>query len=422
MRLRTWGAEWGHLSGDPLDLGNPPSGGVSVQSSVKRSGGYAYALTGTNPRISFQTLSPAPVAGRNYYWRAYVRWTATPAADFTLLALDNAGTVQLRVKLTPSGALRVIAGPTDFGVGAVVAAGSWHAIEVRVQVSPSSWEVRVDGAPNYMSASGGAGLGANGLGSLTVGDSAASPGAVVVYVDDLAVNDDQGTLQNSWAASPEGGGVSGGHVALLRPVADAQVGSWTGGAGGTTSLWDALDNVPPVGAAAGGNTAQIQTMAINTSADEYRATLPTYAAGIPDADTLVVGHAIVCHAEIVATGFKNGSFSVLSNPAQGAFDTFIYGYDLGAAGTWPANWGASIGTAVDLSATAKSAAAVLAVRKTSGVTTANGRSAVAGLGLLVEYNQAAPVPDNVLEGASAIYYGTVPMTAAYAGTVKDWPP
>src|SRR5213079_3376565 len=77
-----------------------------------------------------------------------------------------------------------------------------------------------------------------------------NPGASkVLNIDDVAINDISGTTQTSWPGE--------GNIVLLKPTSDNQIGSWTGGAGGTTNLWDAVNNTPPVGITGGSNTATI---------------------------------------------------------------------------------------------------------------------------------------------------------------------
>jgi len=64
-----------------------------------------------------------------------------------------------------------------------------------------------------------------------------------------------------------------GYVISMLPVSDSSRGSWTGGAGGTTNLWDALNNIPPTGAAGPGtNTSQIRT---TVASQTYQANMQT---------------------------------------------------------------------------------------------------------------------------------------------------
>jgi hypothetical protein len=57
------------------------------------------------------------------------------------------------------------------------------------------------------------------------------PTGVAYRIDDFSVNDDAGSVNNSWCGPSHG-------VLWLSPVSDAQRGSWTGGAGGTTNLYE----------------------------------------------------------------------------------------------------------------------------------------------------------------------------------------
>jgi hypothetical protein len=101
-------------------------------------------------------------------------------------------------------------------------------------------------------------------------------------MDDAAVNNTSGTDQSDYPGD--------GNVVPLFPVSDnARGANWTGGAGGTTNLFDAIDNTPPVGATFNGtNTSQIINAASDTTGN-YDANLTDYlTAGIRAADTITL--------------------------------------------------------------------------------------------------------------------------------------
>jgi hypothetical protein len=226
------------------------------------------------------------------------------------------------------------------------------------------------------------------------------------WLDDFAVNQNDGSDQNSWPGE--------GKVVLLLPISDNQVGEWRGGAGGSSNLWEAINNIPPVGTATETDTSQIESDATDSTADgpteTYKANMATYtSAGIGAGDTIKVLYPVLCHGEDSATGTKNGSLQILSNPTASAATTFLYGRDQGALGTWPTGWhwvtpSSDTEPPIYAPSVTLGTSPVLEIASTSA-TSAQG--AVCFAGIYVDY---APV------GAVA---GTVAGAATVAGTVFD---
>jgi len=130
-----------------------------------------------------------------------------------------------------------------------------------------------------------------------------------------------------------------GYVICLKPSSDNSRGSWTGGAGGTTNLWDALNNTPPTGATAPGtNTSQISANAVATTGAFD--TESFIAAGATAGHTAILACVVACHGEQVTTGTKSGSANsqTTNNVPSTTTGTFSYGLDVGAEGAWPSFW------------------------------------------------------------------------------------
>lgn len=380
-RLRTWGAEWNQVQGDGIDLGSPPTAGVTVQSSVVRSGTYAYALTSngsTAAKIYFASFSGATAT--HYFVRSYVRWTGNPSRDFRVLGIETAANADVgSVYLKTNGTLELRVGANVIGTAASgLSADTWYRVELRSFINGAAGaddyiEFHLDGSQVAIDAARAITTAAPTL--VVSGDTTTTSLSATVYLDDLAINDDSGASQNSWPGN--------GNVLLLVPTADAQRGSWTGGAGGTTNLWDAVNNKPPTGTASETDSTQIESAdsSGNNSTDEYRATMQTYtAAGA--SGSLVVGQTLLWHGEDAATGTKTGSVLVASNPTQGAADTFTFGDNVGALGTFPTNWRFKYGAALDISGATAGTAPVIHLRKTDAVTTVG---SVTALGFYFEY-------------------------------------
>jgi len=395
-RLLTIGFEIGVVSG----AGNNQADGAgssigSIDSTVKRSGASSLKIAGTAATGGMAGPQSVSVAdGVTLYGRAFHCFDALPSASpaSTIARWQIGASALVGAALTPSGKLRLYDLVTSTQIGsdsaATIAADgvTWYRIELSVTFSAAgneSYELQLDGVTV---ASGSSALTSTTTGWVySIGFGAAPGNTCNQWIDDYAINDSTGTDQNSWCGD--------GKVVLCVPTGGTQSGSWTGGAGGTTNLWDAVNNTPPIGTASETDLTQIESVdsSGDNTTDEYRAVLTTYAdAGVGASDTITVVQALVDHGEDVATGTKTGKFGLQANPAHpsgGGQDSFTFGDDVGALGTWPSNWRTKWGTPLYNPSTAHTSTPVLAVRKTDTGT----RVASADfLGLYVEYVPAAP--------------------------------
>lgn len=158
----------------------------------------------------------------------------------------------------------------------------------------------------------------------------ASASAQTVWTDDIVMWDSSGTSFNTLTAAPHAG------VVLSKPTADSSTTGFTEGAGGTGSLFDAVNNTPPVGVvlASATNTSQIKDATSNTT-DNYVATCQTMtAAGVPSGATLLAAMAVCSKGNSTTTSTTMG-ISCTANPVitetTGTTGTT-------AAATWPTGW------------------------------------------------------------------------------------
>lgn len=372
--------------------------GGTVQSTVKRSGTYALKCDSTAGNTTdtglFEPWVLTLVTARSYFYRAYFRVESNlPTADAIIMRWPSVA----RIVLTTTGKLQLWTGFTGGSqVGSdstlTVAVDTWYMLELKVRVDTGATDevaARVDGT-EFAAATG-----------LSITDTAPDPGPEtgwmsapganrVIYFDDHAFNDDQGAADNTWPGE--------GKCVLMVPTADAQRGSWTGGAGGTTNLWDALNNLPPTGTATETNTTQVENAdsSPDNTTDEYRATMQTYTAlGIGASDTVRLAQLWVWHGEDVAAGVKTGEAWIASNPAetQPADNINPFGPTAsGALGTFPTNWRLTLGGAIDASGVTKGTAPVAHLRKTD---TGTRVASACALWIYVEY-EAAPAPTDRL--------------------------
>ena len=123
---------------------------------------------------------------------------------------------------------------------------------------------------------------------------------------------------------------------LLKPISDASIGSWTTGSGGTTNLYEAVNNIPPAGLSNASMTNTSQIINSSTDASYYIANLETYSsAGITNDSHVINGvHVAIAHARNATTNALAGSNYVWFNPQNILGSTFNYGNSTAnAAGT-----------------------------------------------------------------------------------------
>jgi hypothetical protein len=349
-RLLTNGFEGNGLIS--LSIGSQFDGTINnatptIGTSIVRSGTYALVCDSGAGNTVPQTLHEnvtTTAAGTTFYARAYVRLSAAPGTTSSIITFG--GTDFLRVQLGTDFTLRLLnkAGTQVGSSSSALSADTWYRVEVGIMSAAGSnddyLELRLDGVTVASTTTANQGTGGGTL-QLILGWQVAPPGAnKIVYFDDVAVNDSSGGSQNSWP------GDAG--VVLLKPISDnARATLWTGGTGGTTNLFDAVNNTPPAGTASESNTTQIEHAGgAAGSTDAYDANMTTYeTVGIGPSDTINVIQLLAWHGEDVATGAKLLAFSVVSNPAIASSGNVTAGDTTpDALGTWPTEWGFHRGT------------------------------------------------------------------------------
>lgn len=352
---------------------------ISFQNTTVHSGTYAMRVntSATSAWINLQAPDSAG-SGVSLYRsiRFFLRVASLPSANARLISVNGGSNESLY--LNSDGTLSVARSTTKdaTSVNTLSADGQWHAIELDTGWSSGNGRrVYVDGvewaSANTTAATAGT------IVNIGIFDSCNSD----VYFDDIVCEDS--TLSSIW---------SNWKVTWMPVVSDNSRGTWTGGAGGTTNLYDALNNIPPVGVAAGSdtNTSQIQS-ASSSGTDAYDANIQDYTThGIGAADTIRAVMGLVVHAEGVATGTKTGDIQIVSNPAAAA-RTFQYGRDIGAAATYVDNWAGAISQVTESPSVTLGTSPVIRVRKTD---TGTRETHVCWLGMYIAWTVASgPVQD-----------------------------
>lgn len=366
-------------------------GTLTRDTAVFRSGAASWKHDSASGSPAFLVLSsanwlPAFVAANSpYYFRVYVRTTTAPNVAGAFLVLGNGTATDPICKLDSAGALTLfVANAQQGSASAAVNDGNWHCVEMSGTIVSTNWtaaELRLDGA-TVATWSGTQAMSA----SQFEWGYVANPGASkILNTDDVAVNDSTGATNNSWCGA--------GSVVLLAPTADSAVGAgWTGGAGGTSSLYDAVNNSPPVGVAdTGTNTSQIRNATSNANSN-YDATMTTYAAaGVGASDVVNAVIPWTATAAPVVTSAKLGTVGVVSNPtiananlnAAGTSGAFWSGV---AGGTFGSGWKWSAGTMTNAPSVTVGTAPVMRITQ---VTASTRIADVCFMGIYVDYTPAA---------------------------------
>lgn len=355
---------------------------VTRDTSIFRSGLAAWKFdSGAGNGIPTVIGPVAAAASKTLYVRAYFYATAAPSTAAEILGTNS--TTDPLVRFRTDGAIELLVNGSAVGSASAssIADSTWHRVEMKVVISAgdnyTDAEVLLDGTTvaTWSGTQGRAG------GNFRWGWSQ-QPGAnKIIYADDVAINDSTGAANNSYPGS--------GNVILMAPISDNARGAFTAGAGGTTNLWDAVNNTPPVGVAEASatNTSQIKNRT-TTNTTNCDLNLDTYAnAGVGASDTV---NAIICyaaHGEDPGTGTKAGSVSMVSNPAIGAA-TFNFGDDVGAQGTYLGNWKWKATAASDAPSVTIASAPVIRITCTSGATGSRSASCCF-LGAYVDYTPTA---------------------------------
>ena len=381
-RFFNLGAETGHATSEGLGVG---AGVPTFDTTSPRSGArnYRYPVAGTSASV-FHTQGFSGVIGNTYFFRGYFRWDANPATTVNIIAFMTGTTgafVSARLSSTGQVALWQDVGTVQQigSATAVLALNTWHMIELSAKVGTGATDdiaLRVNGI--IIASATGITMSDTNIGQVRFGWIGAPGTNRILDVDDVAMNDSTGTEQNSWPGAAK--------IVFLRPISDAQVGSWVAGASTTVDLWNAIDNIPPVGVAAPGTaTSQINSSTVNGAAG-YRANLQSYdAAGIPSTATIRVLQILTVVAEAATTGSKAQQQELISNPAvtpdaaQNITET--------AAGTFPTGWATfRTSSLYNPAGIVRSTSPVVEVRRTD----TGGRShTVCLMGLWVEYEEGA---------------------------------
>lgn len=365
------GFELGHLYAEAVASGAvaPVVGSVALETTIIRTGTYSLKLTPASGATGYWNGRTSTTAADTDYLRFYVRVTSLPATARVLAGVVAA----TRLMLNPSGTLTLFGTPNSVVSSvALTDTTKWYRIDIKALLAggAGSLALSIDGVSQGSTDSGGSAIG------LRFGADDTVAATYTAYIDDVRY--DSTDIRGA------------GQAVLLLPVSDNANTNWTAGAGGTTNLWSAVDNIPPAGLASASEsaTSNIES-ASSTGTANYVANLKTYTnAGIGAADTLNEVYPRLRHGEDIATGTKTGSYELTANPVI-ASQTFTFGADGGAhaADGNSVLWLTHGGTSTRAPAVTLGSSPTMKVIKTDTTTRVG---CVDFMGMYVDYTPAAP--------------------------------
>lgn len=329
------GAETGHDHAENLIPSG--SGTVTYDTGTMRSGARSWKFDSTagNQSIS-ERYTFTGALDTTYYatvWFYIPSASGLPSANTRILAIATGGGVTIaQVGLTTTGKIRLL-NQTATQIGSdsseTVTTDTWHRADLSVRVETGSTdeaEVRLNGVSVASTVEA---LNETAPGRVNFGWFGAPGASEVIYIDDFVVNDGAGSVNNTWADDEK--------VVLLLPTSDSDRGTWTGGGGGTTNLFEALNNIPPAGLdnAAATDTSQIED-ATNPGDWAFFDCASYASAGIASGDTITCVYGVCEGGNSSTTGTDLLTIGIFANPSADA-DKVSGSIDIND-GTYPTGW------------------------------------------------------------------------------------
>lgn len=330
-RLYTGGFEFNHLGTDGAE-GLFANGTYDVATAQKRTGTYSFHYNPASGANGYCLRTGLSIA--DCYVRVWFRASNSLSTGKQGIIWLNSTAGSIKVYVNAGSTVEVyLNGSLATTFVANVINGTWYSLLVRAKFSTSSavHEVKFEGETWTDNTNDASTANVNDVYFGATSNETFS-GTYEGWIDDIAINDATGVNENGYPSST-------GKVGILIPTSDDTITNWTAGAGGTSNLFDAVDNLPPAGVASASetNTTNIES-ASNTGTATYIALTGTYTAlGVGSSDTINLIEPIIRHGEDVATGAKGGTYETTSNPVISS-STFNFGDDLGAHGAEISNW------------------------------------------------------------------------------------
>lgn len=216
------------------------TGTLSVQSAVKRTGGYALRVNPTGSNLGHARFSGVAAGGTitsdlnvaTLYTRFYFRYATRPSSgeEQFLVVLDTGGADKAFCCLNSAGKIELFDnnGIRQATGTAVLAQDTWYRIEVKTSTGSGNQpcEVRVDGTADISASINQL---TNNNGSVRLGKVSSRAGVNIdYYYDDLSLND------SAWPGE--------GAVEVMLPDSNGSTAQWTSGT--NSSNYAEVDEIP----------------------------------------------------------------------------------------------------------------------------------------------------------------------------------
>lgn len=228
--------EWAATSGSP-----------TIQTSVVRSGTYAgqiNSLSSGTIKGFFSRIGTGNATGP-YFVRFYFYYSTLPSADNTIFSWQETTlTDRIYIKLSSTGTLKLFDEDGQIGsASSALSSATWYRIEIKADLSGSAGshvvEAMIDGSAFATSSTRSI---STGIKWYIIGGNLLSESQTTGnwYFDDLAINDNTGSFQNSYPGA--------GNIIYLRPSAAGDANSFatqTGGTAGSSNNYTRVNEVTP---------------------------------------------------------------------------------------------------------------------------------------------------------------------------------
>lgn len=238
----------------------------TIQGTTVRSGSYAMQVTslssGAAKGLQYTFNSGDLTAER--FIRFYFRYATLPSADNAIFAVKSGGGSNIAaIKLSSTGTLKLFNATTQVGsASSSLSADTWYRIEFRYDASGAAGThvlaARIDGT--QFATTSAATL--TGIANMQLGGNIYLEAQTTgnFYFDDVAVNDNTGSFQNSYPGA--------GSIIHIRPNAAGDNTNWSRGGTDSGANWSQVDENPP-----NDSTDRVQDTVLN-EIDDYNLAAP----------------------------------------------------------------------------------------------------------------------------------------------------
>lgn len=217
----------------------------AIETTTKRSGAAAWRINNAATEFFRQAYTAAQGV---YFFRFYLYVVTLPSVATKIVGgfMTTGSTFKVTVRMTTAGVLELYNSEDSAQIGSsssAISTATWYRVEIGIDtttLASTTAEARLYAASAegtlLWNPSGTINLAANPT-SIFCGHDGET--AMDFIVDDLAVNDNSGSFQNSWPGE--------GEVIVLRPNAAGDYTTWTRGGTDSGADWSQTSEVPPDG-------------------------------------------------------------------------------------------------------------------------------------------------------------------------------